>query len=425
MKHLRFYHTPRSISVCFAVAAFAAAAFLFAAASRLGLGQTAAAAAPSHEKPAANAASARAAAPRWRVAVAALPADASPDDYFVRDVRSSRILESQPYDSDGDGKPDQLLFLSTATPATPTTPTATTATAHTVPSEYAVVRKPADFRAPAPVKRVHARFAPERMDDFLWENDRIAHRVYGPALVTGEGTLSSGIDVFVKSTNALVMDKFYKRGDYHRDHGEGLDCYDVGQSRGLGGTAIFHGGKWYPSGNFVTWRVLAAGPLRVEFELTYAAWDVGGRKVSEVKRFTVDAGSDFTKVVSRFTTTGDAPLLVGAAVLRTDWKGRRKHATRAYALADKADSPAAPAASGDGWLADWQPNRGQNGATAVGLVVPGALAAKAVEGHWILSRSVRSGEPFTYYIGAGWSKGWYPQKAGWIAAVKAFAQETR
>jgi hypothetical protein len=30
---------------------------------------------------------------------------------------------------------------------------------------------------PPVVSRAHARFVPERMDDFAWENDRIAHRV--------------------------------------------------------------------------------------------------------------------------------------------------------------------------------------------------------------------------------------------------------
>ena len=27
-----------------------------------------------------------------------------------------------------------------------------------------------------------ARYIPERFDDFAWENDRIAHRIYGPGL---------------------------------------------------------------------------------------------------------------------------------------------------------------------------------------------------------------------------------------------------
>ncbi|HWI56372.1 MAG TPA: glycoside hydrolase family 88 protein, partial [Bacillota bacterium] len=42
-------------------------------------------------------------------------------------------------------------------------------------------------------------FMPQRKDDFAWENDRVAFRIYGPALeATGE--ISSGIDIWCKRT---------------------------------------------------------------------------------------------------------------------------------------------------------------------------------------------------------------------------------
>ena len=41
-----------------------------------------------------------------------------------------------------------------------------------------------------------ARFVPERMDDFAWENDRIGFRVFGPALSLVEET-GNGVDVWV------------------------------------------------------------------------------------------------------------------------------------------------------------------------------------------------------------------------------------
>ena len=31
------------------------------------------------------------------------------------------------------------------------------------------------------------RFVPERLDDYAWENDRIAFRIYGPALIEKDG----------------------------------------------------------------------------------------------------------------------------------------------------------------------------------------------------------------------------------------------
>ena len=61
------------------------------------------------------------------------------------------------------------------------------------------------------------RFVPERSDDFAWENDRIAFRMYGPALErTGE--ISSGIDIWAKRTRKPVIERWYYRTDYHKDH---------------------------------------------------------------------------------------------------------------------------------------------------------------------------------------------------------------
>lgn len=42
-----------------------------------------------------------------------------------------------------------------------------------------------------------AKYIPQRMDDIAWENDRIAHRIYCPALAVKKPT-GSGIDVWVK-----------------------------------------------------------------------------------------------------------------------------------------------------------------------------------------------------------------------------------
>jgi hypothetical protein len=278
--------------------------------------------------------------------------------------------------------------------------------------------------------RTRARFAPERMDDFIWENDRVAHRAYGPALITGEGTCSAGIDVFLKRTNALVLDKFYKRGDYHRDHGEGLDCYDVGTSQGLGGTVVLDSAskKWVPATNFAQWRLLENGPVRITFELAYPSRKIGERTVTETRRFTLNAGCDFVKVAARFDADGDAPLEVGVALLQTNWRGRFKHAPQPVSLSEKPDA-LKPAAQGAFWLADWQKNRAtnangkktDNGYTGVAVIVPSAKTIRAVDGHWLVVATVNPGDALTYHIGSGWSKAHYPTQADWLKAVKKFA----
>lgn len=333
-----------------------------------------------------------------------------PAQVLVFDAAVARLRDTQAFSATGTGKADTLLFQ-TVLPAGET-------------RRFILVRKPAGFAGPAPVVFAHARFVPERFDDFAWENDRIAHRVYGPALLKGERSAISGVDVWLKSVPAPVIDARYKKNDYHKDHGDGLDCYGVGQSRGCGGGAILSGGKWYPAGNYTTWKLIADGPIRAAFELTYDH-DVAGRKVTETKRFTIDAGSDMTRVDSACKTAGSAPLTVGIGLARADWKGRSKHSPAPYALAAQPDSAAAPAGSGPGWIADWQANPGKNnGFTGVAVVLP-ATGAKlsSAEGHWFLSTEVKPGAPVTGYIGAGWSKGGHHATAeDWVKAVESFAK---
>ncbi len=93
--------------------------------------------------------------------------------------------------------------------------------------------KPATF-----IAKTYCRFVPERKDDFAWENDKIAFRMYGKAL---EGTKENayGTDVWVKRTDKLIINERYNRGEYHIDHGDGLDYYHVGFSLGAGNIAPY------------------------------------------------------------------------------------------------------------------------------------------------------------------------------------------
>ena len=119
---------------------------------------------------------------------------------------------------------------------------------------------------PPPIVKTFARYVPERMDDFAWESDRIAHRTYGQALIKGEGTISSGPDVWIKKKRSLIVDEMYATKHYHEDNGEFMDDYRVGKSRGCGGIGIWDGQKLYVSSNYRNWRLITTGPIRSEFE---------------------------------------------------------------------------------------------------------------------------------------------------------------
>ncbi len=258
---------------------------------------------------------------------------------------------------------------------------------------------------PTPAEaKVFGRFVPERADDFAWENDRIAFRIYGPKLMKVEPPSGSGVDVWSKRTQQLIVNKWYKSGKYHSDAGEGCDCYKVGQGRGCGGTGIWNDGKLHVSRNFKTWQVLANGPIRVVFELTYEPWEAGGVNVSEVKRFSLDAGTHLNRMRSTFTIQGADRAT--AAVGLTEHKGSKLLAAPEH-----------------GWMGVWESAGGTNGFHATGVVFPPAskVELKEANADALLLTPVKSGEPVEYYIGAGWSKSGFADSAAWQAYLAEFA----
>jgi hypothetical protein len=274
-----------------------------------------------------------------------------------------------------------------------------------------IIEQSADPVPPFP-SRVFARHVPERLDDFAFENDRIGHRMYGPALASpeaGKGLLvSSGIDVWAKRVPYLIIDRWYLKGHdaYHTDSGEGLDLYDMGNARGCGGTGIWDGGHLYISHNWKTARVIANGPLRAIFELSYDSWDAAGTYVSEVKRITVDAGRNFHRVESTFTFNGRKPVTVAIGI--------GKHANAPASLT------AAPDKS---WLSHWE-TFPKDGSLGIAVILPKGTPAQGItensQNHLVLTEA-KSGQAVPYYIGAGWDRsGQFKDKADWEAYLTAF-----
>jgi hypothetical protein len=271
--------------------------------------------------------------------------------------------------------------------------------------------------------RVFARSVPERFDDFAWENDRIAHRAYGPALNTpGAGVeqlRGSGIDVWGKRVPFLVVDRWYLKGhdQFHKDgEGEGLDLYSIGGSRGAGGTGVWRNGQLWTSDNFVRARVLANGPLRAVFELEYAPWDIGdGRAVAETKRFVVDAGRNFDSVQSVFTFEGADALPVAI--------GLSRHKDVPMVLSKDPHQR---------WLNAWE-NSKDGGLGVAVIMSPNAptqgYASHPIAGSYgneLILTQVKSGEPLKYLLGAGWDRsGQFSSQQAWDAYVSDFAHRSR
>ena len=297
----------------------------------------------------------------------------NPDTAVVVDS-SGTELASQLVDMNGDEGADDLVFQDDFAPRASKTFTV----------RAGMRRQPAreDYR-------VYGRFVRERHDDFAWENDRIAHRMYGPDLETWtrEPLTSSGIDVWTKRVCRLIVYDWYLTDDYHEDHGEGADLYSVGKSRGCGGLGIYRGGKLAVSRNFTTSRVLANGPIRLVFELTYAPWDMGGARVRETKRVILDAGQSFDRFESTFSTDPKGTsIAVGIGI------GKHKGGMA------ESDPHAA-------WLRSWEPLKPPNGNLGCAIVVPGATAEfAATDLDYLLVTAVPASGTLIYFAGFAWDR---------------------
>jgi len=337
----------------------------------------------------------------------------------ILDGLSSRVIDSQTYASEPNQFPDKFIFQVDLAPNETRT--------------YYVIPSAALAAVPPPIVKTMARYVPERYDDFAWESDRIAHRTYGQALIPVEHTITSGPDVWIKKTRGLIVDTMYATKHYHEDNGEFMDDYRVGHSRGDGGVGIWDGKKLYTSSNWRNWRVITTGPVRSVFELTYDAWDCAGRSVSETKRYSIDAGSWFTKASSTFTAPGDAPLTIAIGL------AERACGTNGTELIGQDQA--------EGWLSYWQPEDKPKGIIGDAIILPAGTIQEFTnddpnmtdakihaevpqpthEGappirNLLAITQAQVGKPYTYYFGATWDRsGDFTNHTQWETYVAGFA----
>ena len=133
--------------------------------------------------------------------------------------------------------------------------------------------------------------APERQNDFYWENDRVGFRAYGP----GEYHKWSGIDLFIKKTPSNAVERLLREpgchGDWHKNENPyAYDDFAVGPGPGCGGVAVFADDGWKTYPDWETARVLHEGDDYLEFELVYPACCALGKMTCHI---TMRKGDDF------------------------------------------------------------------------------------------------------------------------------------
>ncbi len=262
-----------------------------------------------------------------------------------------------------------------------------------------------------PVAKTFGRFVPERKDDFAWENDRVAFRMYGPALA--KENPSNGVDIWLKKTEKLIVDQFYNddlknKKSYHVDHGEGLDCYKVGHALGAGGISPFVNDTLWVGNHYVTQQVLDNGPLRTTFKLTYDNLPVGKKIFTEEFVISIDTGSQLNKGVVSFG--GDfTNMKVAAGIFLHQDPGNIK-----------TDLAAGYNAFGEMATSDAGVPAGRN---YIAVVIPDGKMAGSLkqQDHLLALAPYTKGDKFTYYFGGGWSQWGFATDDAWFDYVANFA----
>ena len=290
----------------------------------------------------------------------------------VRDERDADVL-TQAIDVNDDGTFDELIFQTDLK-------SRDVRRVRVTVGERRIPRKD-EFRA-------YGRFVRERRDDFAWENDLVAHRMYGAALETWaqEPLTSSGLDVWVKRTPRLIVNEWYMVDDYHRNNGEGADLYSAGRTRGCGGNGLWRDGKLYTSINFRNTRSLANGPIRVMFELMYEPWDAGGTSVRETKRVTLDAGHHLNRFESSYTPAPAAGTALGLGI-----KNNKGSVSRVD--------------HENGVLRAWEPLQSEGFLGCAVIAAAGTVTdAPSADGNYLLVARLPAQGPTVYYAGSAWDK---------------------
>jgi len=323
----------------------------------------------------------------------------------VKDLKTGEFLPSQVIDTDMNGELDVLIFQ-------PSLEAGETRKYILLPQEKAVDYSDLETRT-------FSRFVPERTDDYAWENDRVAFRTYGPTAqkmvednVKG-GTLSSGLDCWLKRVDYPIIDKWYKKtldksGSYHKDTGEGLDDFHVGPSRGCGGIGIWQEDekKLYTSRNFSEWRTVTEGPLRTQFEFDYQPWEGPSGKIDEKKIISLDMGSNLMRIEVHI-------------------RGSAEEVTAGLTLHEKDGTIIADEKTG--WFSYWQPHGDSE--LGMGIVVPlnylkgytEHITEEKDQSHLLVHMKPVQGK-VVYYAGFAWKKsGLFTSEEEWTSYLNEFA----
>ncbi len=275
--------------------------------------------------------------------------------------------------------------------------------------------------------KVAGRLFTERQDEFGWENDKVAYRIYGHGGAVG-------YDLFNKNTADLMLDYWYaseqdasmrrtikdlaQRGYkdladqvynaycYHINHGKGMDCYTVGPTLGGGANALLNdkGDLLLPQ-CYKTYKILDKGPVRFTVELTYPERQVDGKQVTEKRIITLDEGTHFNRVKVTYDGLDKAvSVAAGTVVHQSNPTAYVMDARNGYMGYDDLGDASVYNPKYRDQLAK------EMGHIFIGLLFPQKDITTYFQerpngiatGHILAKTTLKPGASFTYYFGSGW-----------------------
>ena len=202
----------------------------------------------------------------------------------------------------------------------------------------------------------------------------------------------------------------------HLDHGNGLDCYNVGPTLGCGAPALMNGDSIVMPYCFSSYRVLDNGPLRFRAEFVYQPTDVNDEKgLVEHRLITLDKGSSFNRVTVWYENQRRPQPFCSGFVVH-DEGSETVHLGRNFVeYADPTDNP-----SGHGfqiYVAALFP-KGE----VRSRLLKNTRLGKGIAGHAICEITIRPNEKVTYYFGAGWIGSGISNQKAWQLEISSFME---
>ena len=276
---------------------------------------------------------------------------------------------------------------------------------------------------------MYGRYVPERKDDFAWENEFAAFRLYGPSLLPENP--SNGVDLWLKSSPELRIDSMYyhelELGEpYHINYGKGLDCYKVAHTVGCGGLAVVAEDMLYVGGPYSRWEILEQTPARFSFRLQYDSLLVCNQVMQASLTITAEAGKLLNRadiVITNRTRILLPQLYVGGGIYLHDTVDNIMQCQcGAVAYAEDALSDKGAA----------KMNFDYNGSTSQGrsyvaVITPNATRQEIIDGSLLSLKEYQLGDTLTYYFGGCWSEWSNGEQTmatdeDWFNAVRTFAK---